>query len=227
MRVKEWILGFDAREMWNYEDVQAMGARTATSTGFLRNGIKKGLSVDQSIWGSVFDSGDYPTLVGEERRHVGLGTLKLPDWIGENNPLWENLSDLEKYLKKHELETIKPYWIIGITLISQPEDIKISNSEWPSFEPTIPPIRESSWRNIGFDIADQSMEAHLTGTAFNGDEQYINALCNRWGPLLNEYHLFREIEHALRFKEEMIETLDQDYMPFFVYGIWLIREVEK
>jgi hypothetical protein len=145
----ELLIGFDAREMWHYENAKAMSERTTGGIGFLRDGIKKGLSVDTSIWGSIFDTGDCVTLVGKERRRAGLGTLKLPDWIGANKPFWKDLSELENYLSLHDSEIIKPYWIIAITKFWQSQEIEKDSHEWPFFEPTIPPSLLPEWKLIG------------------------------------------------------------------------------
>jgi hypothetical protein len=222
----ELLIGFDAREIWYFKDVKDMDARSTGSIGFLRDEVKKGLTVDTSIWGSVFDTGDCVTLKGEKRKEFGLGTLKLPDWIGPNKPFWENLIKLEKYLEENDSKIIKPYWIIAVTRISRPQEVKNKPFEWPYFEKTEPNAISSEWKLIGYDIADEGGESHLTGIGFRGDEQYLKSLCNRWGHCLNEYHLFRSLTDANEYKEYESQH-EPDRAPYYVYGIWLIKKIEK
>ncbi len=226
MAYSELLIGFDAREMWYYENAKPIGQAAIMSLSFFRNGIKKGLSIDPSIWGSVFDTGDCVALVGEERRSVGLGTLKLPDWVGPNKPFWDNLSDLEHYLLLHDSEIIKPYWIIAVTRLSLPQEIENTSHEWPFFEPTNPPSLLPEWKLIGFDIADHDGEARLTGTEFKGSEQYLESLRNRWWAHINEYHLFKDLVAAIAYKEFLNQQYPS-YAQYFVYGIWLITQVVK
>jgi len=221
----EILLGFDAREMWYYHDVKTMGAQKNDSIGFLRDGVTKGLTVGSSIWPSVFNDGEYLGLEDRERKLLGLGTIKLPEFIGRNRPLWNNLEYLEQYLKEKKDEIIKPYWIIAITKNKTSELTNSELKEWPYPEITVPPVRNNQWRCIGFDIADRSMESHLTGTSFSGNKNYIKSLCGRWGPCLNQYHLLEEIREAYAFKNEVVEKLDPVNKPYFIYGIWLIKEI--
>ena len=227
MPKKELLLGFDAREMWYYDDVKAMGARETGSTSFLREGILKGLTVDSSIWPCVFNDGNYPGLSDNERKSLGLGTLKLPEDIGSNSPLWENLEHLENHLKEHESEIIKPYWIIAITLSPAVQRAYAKYDEWPYSDVTVPPILDPAWACVGFDIADQSTESHLTGTTFSGEEDHIESLFRRWGPFLNKYHLFDDMGQAIAFKEQVAERNDPVNRPYYVYGIWLIKEIKS
>jgi hypothetical protein len=223
MNENDWLLGFDAREMWYYGDLEGMRTREPGSIGLLRQDIAKPLSVDSSIWASVFNDGQVYGLSDQERREIGLGTIRLPEWIGQNNVCWQHLEELEKYLASHHAQLIRPYWTIGITAAPHGEDVPASTMEGPTFEPTTPAVRHKSWRLVGYDIADKWMEAMLTGPGFEGEEPYLRSLQERWRPHLNEYHLFRDVDKALEFREFTTETVPTQ-APFFVYGIWLIKE---
>jgi hypothetical protein len=133
---------------------------------------------------------------------------------------------METYLAAHDSEIIKPYWIIAVTRISHSEEARHIPPEWPSFDPTIPPSVLTEWKLVGFDITDRGGEAHLTGVEFRGDQKYIDSICKQWGPKLNEYHLFRKLDDALEYKEFETESVPEQ-SPYYVYGIWLIREVKK
>lgn len=225
MDVEDWIVGYGAREMW-YHNFESMAIRKPGCTSFLRNGIIKPLSVDTSIWSSVFEDGNYPDLSIDERKRIGLGTLKIPESIGENMPLWGNLEQLENYLTEHNAELIKPYWIISITGLLEDLEHKSPREEWPRFEPTKPGNREEAWRLIGYDINSRYNECCLTGTCFEGNEEHIRSLRNQWGPHLNEYHLFTDIKQAIEFRD-LQNCEHPNEAPHFVYGIWLIKDVKR
>ncbi|MHC4156238.1 MAG: hypothetical protein ACYST6_15145 [Planctomycetota bacterium] len=225
MATKHWIVGFDAREMWFY-DFERMNVREHGATGYLRDGITKPLTVDSSIWSCIFNDGHYPHLSNRRRTELGMGTVKLPEWIGDNRPLWRNLEELENYISKHDHVIAKPYWIISITGLLEDLEHKSSREEWPRFEPTKPGSRKEAWRLVGYDINSRYNECCLTGTCFEGDEEHIRSLQNRWGPYLNEYHLFMDIEQAIEFRDLQNREHTND-APHFVYGIWLIKDVKR
>lgn len=223
MDIEMWIVGFDGREMSNY-NFEGMKTKTPTFTSFLRDNIVKPLTVDSSIWPSVFNDGHFPHLSDEERKELGLGTIKLPEWTGHNMPLWENLQQLEEYLGENDDEVIKPCWIIAITGTVQAVGLKASPDDWPRVESTSPGVVDSEWSLVGYDVLTKLGESGLTGSCFEGDEANIQSVRDRWGPHLNEYHLFKSVEYGLRFRDFENERYPTD-SPHFVYGIWQIKEV--
>ncbi len=73
--MQERILGFDVREMW-YRDQHDL----------VRSGrFKKMLSLEGSLWGSIFNTGDYPNLAGCQREEIGLGVIELPVTVTESS----------------------------------------------------------------------------------------------------------------------------------------------
>ena len=225
MAVKEWIIGYDAREMWHH-NFEGMKKQKPTSIGFLRDGIVKPLTVDSSIWPCVFNDGHYPRLSDAEREKIGLGTVQLPEWTGINMPLWENLEKLEKYLAEYETELTKPYWIIAITGLMQDLELKPIKEDWPRFGATNPSTLDTSWQMVGYDIVTRWHECSLTGASYEGSEAYLQSLKEKWGLCLNEYHLFKDIDHALEFRAFENDRIPSD-SPHFIHGIWLIRAVNE
>jgi hypothetical protein len=55
-----------------------------------------------------------------------------------------------------------------------------------------------------------------------GDQREM--LSEEWGPRLNEHHLFKDADSALAFRL-VANRIVPEHAPFFVYGLWLIREV--
>ena len=151
MSAKEFIVGFDVREFWYIDD---------QLNKYLHDDIIKPLTVDSSIWGSVFNDGHYPDYTDQERISLGLGIIKLPEWIGPNKPLWESLEQLERYFDKYIDEVKKPCWIIAVTQLS---DLPASGD----VEPTNPSVCDESWHFVGFDIADESLESMLINMPTN------------------------------------------------------------
>jgi len=225
MAAKEWIVGYDAREMWNY-NFEGMKVREPDSIFFFKPDVVKPLTVDSSIWGCLFNDGHYPQLSDAERQKIGLGTVKLPEWTGPNMPLWENLCQLEEYLALYVAELLKPYWIIAITGLIEDIEVKLSKEEWPHFKSTNPKDIDDSWRIVGYDINTREGECCLTGALHEGSETYIKSQQQRWGQYLNEYHLFNDINNAIEFRNVQNGKTPSD-APHFVYGIWLIKDIER
>ncbi len=223
MRSDEYIIGFDAREMW-YSNGENMGIHTQGKTFLFSDEVQKPLSVDSSIWGSVFNDGCYPDLSDDERKRKGLGTIALPPSIGINNPLWENLNQLTEYLDRHDAEIGKSFWVIAITGLLHDKGRKRSPEDWPHFESTSPSNIQKEWILVGYDVNTCWNECCLTGALHGGGEDQIQSLRNMFGPHLNKYHLFIDVKHARKFSEFQ-DQLAQEDAPHSVYGIWLIREV--
>jgi hypothetical protein len=224
MATKDWIVGFDAREMWFY-DFERMNVREQGSTGYLRDGITKPLTVDSSIWSCIFNDGHYPHLSDIKRTELGMGTVKLPEWIGDNRPLWRNLEELENYISKHDHVIPKPYWIIAVTGLTEDQALTTFPDEWPRIGPTVPAAIKSTWDLIGYDILTKHRECSLTGSSFEGEE-YIQLSRDRFGPHLNEHHLFWDLERAIEYRDFENEQHPHD-APHALYGIWRITEVQS
>ncbi|OEU47477.1 MAG: hypothetical protein BA861_10570 [Desulfobacterales bacterium S3730MH5] len=94
----EKIIGFDARKMWI--DFNVIWNTERRSTFLIREDISQIFSTDSLVWPSVFNV--YPHLETQidwsQTRQ--LSGPELPEWIGPNSPLWENLQNLKIILIK-------------------------------------------------------------------------------------------------------------------------------
>ena len=86
----------------------------------------------------------------------------------------------------------------------------------PYAEPMTPGVREPSWQLLGYDVADPGISG-LSNCGYTDEER--PAAVARWGPLLNEHHLFRRVEDADAFRVYS-DARVSEHAPFFVLGLW-------
>lgn len=220
----EWILGFDVREMHYYGDVEAICRDDEYCCGVLRDGIVKPLTVKEFIWCSVFKTSFFPPS-DSERLAKGYGIIPLPECTGSNHPLWENLKQMRKYLRRYERSVTRPCWVIAITGLFKKEAASWTDDDYPGYCPTIPDQADRSWKRIGFDIADRDLDCSLTDCGHPHNE--ADALRARWGPFLNPYNLFDAPGQAMAFRDEVRPCDPGNGRKNYVYCIWLIEEIRK
>lgn len=223
MNMKNFLLGFDAREMWC--DFQSSWSDERRDAYLLRKDILKPLSTDIMVWPSVFDTQKEVELSGLKLEVLTWKGLILPSWIGPNRPLWENLAHLRKHLAEHWIDRTKPYWIIAIDRLSEAAIDNESIGSWPYLNSTLPSSIDANWRLLGYDVSDSFFLSGLSNCGFGLETQNVQFLRNQWGPFLNRYHLFDDFGQAILFKEFSNQRV-REHAPFFVYGIWLIEESE-
>ena len=107
-------------------------------------------------------------------------------------------------------------WLADARSLSEPR------SYGPYVEPMTPKERNPDWPFLGFDVGDGGLLSGLMNCGYEDAER--KALAEEWGPRLNEHHLFKDAESALAFRL-MSNRRVAENAPFFVYGVWLIREV--
>jgi hypothetical protein len=200
----ENIVGYDARETWMSFDFTWPERR---KIGYLyRRDLVKPLSVDATVWQSIFASENLPT-----PRHLGFQTS------------WANLPELQQALTLiASKQDIKPFRLIaiGIEFESHSEAALVP---WAQRVPRVDPARRSpEWKLLGYDIADQWMLSALSNCGFTSDED-VNGLRREWGPKLNQFHLFSDLNAAFGFKRMSNKRLENDHAPCFVYGLWALR----
>ena len=221
-----FMLGFDAREMgvrWNRK-----WDKGEKDTFLYRRDVENPFSIDTAVWPSVFDK--YPELFPA---HIGLDMI-----------MWEELSRLEECLDKNKT-LFDRFYIVSFALMrdacNKDETVAFDgflaflNAGDPSRgartsgqPPGIadPAVVAPGWVFLGYDVATTGPISALSNCGFSTDtkEEYVERAKAQWGPKLNKFHLFNEYFHAKEFKNySNIEV--PEHAPFFVYGIWLIREV--
>lgn len=136
-----------------------------------------------------------------------------PSWIGMNAPFWEDRVSLERHVVGAE-----PYRLIAASW--QAEEGESRGAIGP-YEGT-PGAREPDWGLLGYDVADPSISG-LSNCGYSEEER--RQLAPVWGPRLNEHHLFEKLVDAFEFRA-LTNARVPEHAPFFVIGLWLIREVK-
>ena len=212
--MKEQILGYDVREMW-YESQYDL---------IKRGRFKKMLSIEGSLWGSIFKSGDYPGLVGPAREEIGLGTLELPnmDVVGMNIHFWSVLASMLHYVREHSRQSGRLYWAVAITVcLEDPERELKARTEWPYYAETIPPDIQSDWVLVGYDVTTSDSESMITPCL----EPLEKREACEFAKDLNEYMLFSTLAQADEFRRAQDTAYELGY-PHMIYGIWRVAEIE-
>jgi hypothetical protein len=141
---EEILLGFDAREMW-LTGLRELGPGGGRPTQFLlRTDLDDVLSADRMVWPSIFKTTVLPDHGPE---------LPRPEWIGTNEPFWEDLNALREAIPDDFGEG-HPFWLVAATWhtdvgFRQEEGLK-GKILGPYLAPTTPPQRDSTWRFLGF-----------------------------------------------------------------------------
>ncbi len=203
MEREEKLIGFDAREMWTAFDPTWTPERK--DLFLLRTDIDKPLSTDEQVWNSVFDV----------LRLILSSEPMFPPW-------WESLDRLRSCLSEEPALHGKPYWVVASTRFRNDEIPNDLGSDWTDYEPKSPSVRSDEWQCLGLDVSDESTLSGLMNCGYDSEES--RTLRRRWGPKLNERHLFDDMEQALAFRT-LTDDRVREHAPFFVYGLWLVERV--
>ncbi len=208
-RFNELLLGFDAREMWlNFtEDWPEERQRRF----LLRRDIIKPLSTYNGVWQSVFDA---------------QTSLQPPEWEHPIMGLWNNLATLLEYLDTAWSARTHPYWLIAVTLYREGHERESMVERTARSVDITPALRDPSWALLGYDVCDEWLLSGLTDLAWgDGSPEEVQAICQKYLPSLNEYHLFTSVDSAAEFIP-LAEEGARAHAPFFVFGLWLINQQE-
>ncbi|MDH5756752.1 MAG: hypothetical protein OEZ55_08810 [Nitrospinota bacterium] len=69
----------------------------------------------------------------------------------------------------------------------------------------------------GYDIADSSEISGLTNCGYEPEEKI--ELVSRFGPMLNKYGLFSDLDRAMEFKQDC-DLRVREHAPFYIYAIY-------
>lgn len=233
--MKEILIGFDVREMWIPTNILWNQARK--NRCLLRLDVDKPLSVDPTVWQSIFDI-DNPTNSGvlpkielmtwaevtpktqyqtDEWQTIFENSqqLKLPEWTGPREA-WDNLERLIHHVTK--FWTIwKPSWIIAITIvISDDKDIV----EFKNYD-IKPENIGNEWKLLGYDVADYFFTSFLTNAAYSNQEKLDFEKTFTYK--LNTHHLFKTMEQAESYVL-VAESRDEKHGRMYSYGIYLVED---
>jgi hypothetical protein len=214
--MQERILGYDVREMW-YRDQHDL----------VKSGrFKKMLSVEGSLWGSIFNTGDCPDLTGRHREAIGLGVVELPGMavVGMNLPLWSRLADMQNYLASHASKTGHLYWVVAITIcLPDPAWELKARREWPYYAETVPEVLQDDWALAGYDVTSRDSESMISARLPPG---IVPEDARELDQNLNDYMLFPSLAVAHRFRT-LWDSTSPGEAPHLIYGIWRIEEARR
>ncbi|MCH8029416.1 MAG: hypothetical protein IH874_05750 [Candidatus Dadabacteria bacterium] len=224
----ELIVGFDAREMWS-EIGDSWDDLRKNDYLYLLD-VERVFSTDNMIWNPA-----YVDLYRITKSHV-LNFYTSPYGY------WENLAKLEEFLEQYRSELkSKKYNIVLFTMIASAcslkdlrrwdaDDMKLNSKDDELRKKSIEWARErgvkiswdDSWNLLGYDVANHAGSiSGLSNTGFNTEDR--ETLREKWGPHLNEHHLFDDVSRAVEFKEFIDEEVPE-HAPFYIYGIRLVKE---
>ena len=154
-------------------------------------------------------------------------------YTGPFSPFWKSLVELQRFLEQFKLNNFDDLLLaisIDVSLLTQSEleyfHSLLGNKnqkllKLKLFECLATPGKvQESWEFIGFDVSDSGFTSAISNMGFTSDDD-IPSLRAKWGPYLNEYHLFDQAENAVRFKEFSNQRAPE-HAPFFVFGLWSI-----
>ena len=177
-------------------DARSLAVESATwpaerrSTYLLRPDVARPLSIDPLVW---------PRVLGESEG--GLST---------------RVAEPELALLQERLRVIdhhaRPYAIVAISILPVPAD----PDSLRSLSAPEPPTLDSGWSRLGYDVADEALLSGLSNAGYREDE--VGALRARWGPELNDHHLFGDAARALELRS-VTDGRVPEHAPFFVFGL--------
>jgi hypothetical protein len=213
---EERLLGFDIRERGGEPDHLWDAERRAVF--LLRVDAPKPLSVDTSVWPSVFDTGQGIGFPDPQRECLHLAGVQAPVYTGPNAGLWEDANHMQLYLHEH-WDKPKPCVTIAISWASRS---RFSNEGrfGPYLAQTSPAEIDPYWERLGFDVGDGSLVSGLSNCGYLPEEAQL--LRPQWVTRLNETHLFDDPLHAFQFRNAAEERVPE-HAPFFVYGLYLME----
>lgn len=200
---REVMFGFDARasfqppgEVWPVERREQY---------LYRPEIRRPVSVDVAVWPTIFEA----TRRKPSRRRVGA-----QDFWAQFTDLRATLTDLFRR------EPLPKFSLIAAALIDPGDGTDL---QWTEELPkAVPEARDPQWQLLGYDVADRWCLSALTNCGFTPGEDDVPRLRQKWGPLLNDYHLFNEREAADGFRHMSDKRLAGDHAPTYVFGVWRV-----
>lgn len=205
------ILGFDAREMWLTPagDAHRSGGWTEENkkTWLLRDDVDRPLSVDDSVWLSVFHADPQ---------------LQLPETsVGIVQNLWSDLKALKTNLDSQWNSLWRRCWLIAVIVYI--DDIGCcDHAHWKSeLGSAAPSTCAPQWQCLGYDVADAWLLSGLSNCTHISEPDFPS-LRTKFRPRINQYHLFDDKEDAMCFRDESNKRCP-DHAPFFIYRLHRIE----
>jgi len=144
--------------------------------------------------------------------------VPVPSWRGPNQELWDDLERMRAHLGSAGLDR-QAHRVIGVSWVSRVGFAREVDGTY--LEPMKPATLDAGWRLLGYGVADRWLLSGLSNCGYTEEERDAWL---RWGPHLNEHHLFSDLDHAFAFREAS-DLRVAEHAPFFVLGLWSRRRV--
>ena len=200
----EHIAGYDAREYRDDFAMQWPGSRRAQY--LYRLDVRKVLSVDVRVWPTLF------TAMAKAP----------PPYQAAMQSLWADRGELRRAVSAAVVQPdAPPSRTVVVTAFSggSEHDHPVLDDVASLVDPAeVAP----QWRLLGYDVADAWNLSALSNCGFLPPHDNVLQMRRLWGPHLNEFHLFTELDIAIEFRKMSDLRLASDHAPTFVYGIRLV-----
>lgn len=195
--MKEYLIGFDVREMWTkFQDTWDLKRRDMF---LLKQDILKPISVDKNVWNSVFE----------------LLNIEIPSNIGWRQGIWLDINIMRESVPSLIPEHYE-YWEIGITQFLEEQ---VAERIGAPYLPVNPPSVADEWQLLGYDVAELGLLGGLSNAGYRYEmKSYAYTEFSRH---LNHYHLFEDEKIAHHFSE-WTQLRDSGHGSWYVTGMYKI-----
>lgn len=178
-------------------------------TFLLRPEIAWPLSVDESVWDSLFRPPGY--------KGIGVGwptlTVEPRDYPHQILGLWQDIRAMQACAGS---QLLKAGIEIRIDLLTDTPWQTLERWEFLADYPEPMTEPEIVWESLGFDISDDLGPSGLSNCGY--DEEVLEWR-SRWRSALNEHGLVSRVQDAFVLRAEMDKRVEE-HAPFTVFQIW-------
>jgi hypothetical protein len=188
------------------------------SVFLLRDDLEKPLSTDKLVWPSIFNVG-MPLSYYDSDFEEDLGDLKWPAPLPINDFfLFSEIRPLQEHVASNWAFKEKPICFIAVTLYIDEGELADASRSGMCAEGSIETLH-NSYEFLGYDISESGLLSGLMNCGYGPTLNDVPSLQKTWGPHLNRYHLFTEIDWARQFKQVTNERV-REHGPFHVFGLY-------
>ena len=221
--MNRWLLQFDVR-IAKEEYVSQRWDKDSGAEYLLRPDIEWPLSIDRSVWPSVFFSNHFRDF---RDAHATIGIdpeLEGTTWLRS----WQDLERMRIHYDAHR--ALAPGGVfVGIELLSEkaadgpsilyelPDGIQCGI--W--LDPTDPDRVPEGSALLGYDVADAGRTSGLSNCGYTEEE--VSALGPVWADRLNSFGLLSALEDAVAFRQQCNYRVPE-HAPFWVYALWRLSK---
>jgi hypothetical protein len=216
--LNRWLIEFDVRA----SKEQYVGRRwdkDSRAEYLLRPDVEWTLSVDRSVWPSVFFSTHFRDF------RDSYSTIAVdPDLDGMS---WLNLERMRTHYNAQR--ALAPGgMLVAIELLSErtlEEPVVLYEIQGGiqcgiELEPTVPDRPPEGSTLLGYDVADAGWVSGLSNCGYTEEETRV--LGSEWGPRLNSDGLLSTLEDAVAFRH-LTDQRVPEHAPFWVYALWRLN----